>query len=183
MLRGFTLIELLVVIVVIGILSTIGVATFNTYFEKARHTKRLAHINQISSGIRQYFALEGENLPLPASGACIGLNDGENCWGDRLGEGNTALNNALRPYVKITAQDPEATNDWGDNYYLFQGQLSIGCRPVIPSDPSGLWVIWRHPETNGGNCKNGGMNSCCSGTPFCGNAGGYFCAYSVKRDG
>jgi prepilin-type N-terminal cleavage/methylation domain-containing protein len=43
---AFTLIELLVVIVIIGILSTIGVAQFNTYQEKARFDKALAFAAQ-----------------------------------------------------------------------------------------------------------------------------------------
>lgn len=37
--NGFTLIELLVVIVIIGILSTISVATFQGYFDDARLAK------------------------------------------------------------------------------------------------------------------------------------------------
>ena len=44
--KGFTLIELLVVIVIIGILATIGVAQFSSYFGKARDAKRKTAVAQ-----------------------------------------------------------------------------------------------------------------------------------------
>ena len=46
---GFTLIELLVVIVIIGILATISVSTFQGYFEKARLAKAQQAYSQIKS--------------------------------------------------------------------------------------------------------------------------------------
>jgi prepilin-type N-terminal cleavage/methylation domain-containing protein len=46
---GFTLIELLVVIVIIGILATIGIASFNGYFAKARDTERQAALRNMST--------------------------------------------------------------------------------------------------------------------------------------
>lgn len=46
-LSAFTLIELLVVIVIIGILSGIGIAGFNSYKEKADNAKGQAECNQI----------------------------------------------------------------------------------------------------------------------------------------
>ena len=46
---GFTLIELLVTIVIIGALSTISVATFSGYFEKARLAAAQASYKQVQS--------------------------------------------------------------------------------------------------------------------------------------
>ncbi len=45
---GFTLIELLVVIVIVGILATISVATFQGYFARARDARKRANIETIS---------------------------------------------------------------------------------------------------------------------------------------
>ena len=45
---GFTLIELLVVIVILGILSTISVGTFRSYFAKARDSERVSTVQNIA---------------------------------------------------------------------------------------------------------------------------------------
>ena len=50
--RGFTLIELLVVIVILGILSTISVGTFRSYFAKARDSERVSTVQNIAMMIK-----------------------------------------------------------------------------------------------------------------------------------
>jgi len=50
--RGFTLIELLVVIVILGILSTISVGTFSSYFAKARDSERVSTVQNIAMMIK-----------------------------------------------------------------------------------------------------------------------------------
>lgn len=52
---AFTLIELLVVIVIIGILATIGIASFNEYQEKARLAKAQAFAAQLEKKIQADF--------------------------------------------------------------------------------------------------------------------------------
>ena len=49
---GFTLIELLVVIVILGILSTISVGTFRSYFAKARDSERVSTVQNIAMMIK-----------------------------------------------------------------------------------------------------------------------------------
>jgi prepilin-type N-terminal cleavage/methylation domain-containing protein len=50
--RGFTLIELLVVIVILGILSTISVGTFRSYFAKARDSERVSAVQSVAMMIK-----------------------------------------------------------------------------------------------------------------------------------
>ncbi len=50
--RGFTLIELLVVIVILGILSTISVGTFRSYFAKARDSERVSTVQNLAMMIK-----------------------------------------------------------------------------------------------------------------------------------
>lgn len=89
--KGFTLIELLVVIVIIGILATIGVATFQGYFERARDTKKQTAVSTITNIIKAnglgkdspYFGLsslaavnallseQGYTVPAQSNGHCI----------------------------------------------------------------------------------------------------------------
>lgn len=53
--RGFTLIELLVVITIIGILSSVVLASLTIAREKARDAKRVAQITQITRALESYF--------------------------------------------------------------------------------------------------------------------------------
>jgi len=53
---GFTIIELLIVIIVIGILATLVIVTYNGIQQKARNTERKTDINAIQGQIEAYFA-------------------------------------------------------------------------------------------------------------------------------
>lgn len=50
--QGFTLIELLVVIVIIGILATIAIPQFTSYFAKARDAERQAAVGNIATLVK-----------------------------------------------------------------------------------------------------------------------------------
>ncbi len=58
--KGFTLIELLVVIVILGILSTISVGTFRSYFAKARDAERVSAIGSVATMIQTESAGNGD---------------------------------------------------------------------------------------------------------------------------
>jgi len=58
--RGFTIVELLIVIVVIGILATLVITTYNGIQEKARDTKRKTDINAIQGQVEAYQAQNGK---------------------------------------------------------------------------------------------------------------------------
>ena len=57
---GFTIIELLIVIIVIGILATLVIVTYNGIQQKARDTKRKTDINAIQGQVEAYFAQNGK---------------------------------------------------------------------------------------------------------------------------
>ncbi len=58
--RGFTIVELLIVIVVIGILATLVITTYNGIQEKARDTKRKTDINAIQGQVEAFQAQNGK---------------------------------------------------------------------------------------------------------------------------
>lgn len=53
--KGFTLIELLVVVAIIGLLSSVVLASLNGARMKARDTKRMADLSQIRTALEMYF--------------------------------------------------------------------------------------------------------------------------------
>lgn len=57
---GFTIIELLIVIIVIGILATLVIVTYNGIQQKARNTKRDTDINAIQGQVEAFFAQNGK---------------------------------------------------------------------------------------------------------------------------
>lgn len=57
--RGFTLIELMVVIVIIGILATLGLVSFQNALRRSRNAKAVADLKDIASAQEQFRALQG----------------------------------------------------------------------------------------------------------------------------
>ena len=58
--NGFTLIELLVVIAIIGILATIGIASFTSIQANARNTQRSSRVTILSEALEKYYDANGE---------------------------------------------------------------------------------------------------------------------------
>lgn len=54
--RGFTLLELLVVIAIIGILISMGVASFSNGQKKSRDARRREDLKAVQNGLEQYYA-------------------------------------------------------------------------------------------------------------------------------
>jgi len=74
---AFTLVELLVVIAIIGILSTLSVVVFNNVRAKARDSRRLSDVKQISMALELYYDDTGRYPPpptptgTPITGLCL----------------------------------------------------------------------------------------------------------------
>lgn len=71
--KGFTLIELLVVISIIGILATVGIASFSKAQKSARDGKRKTELTQIASALEMYRADNGK-YPIGSAGS------DRSCW-------------------------------------------------------------------------------------------------------
>jgi type II secretion system protein G len=79
---GFTLVELLVVIAIIGILASIGLASFNSSQAKSRDAKRKADLQQIGGALELYYNDYGQ-YPASTDGIMNGCLDGISActWG------------------------------------------------------------------------------------------------------
>lgn len=109
LLRGFTLIELLIVIAILSILSTLGIANFQTARIKARDLERKADLQTIAKSLETY-ANDHRLYPLSDTNGQIICqpNSATICtWGHPFTDGNTI-------YAVILPIDP------GSNYsYLY----------------------------------------------------------------
>ena len=114
LLKGFTLIELLVVIAVIGILSSVVLASLNTSRAKSRDAKRLSDVHQIQNALEIYYTTN--NAYPTTAGAWWG-----NCstYGSHATSGATGYIPNLAPaYIPVLPLDPKPVSTNG--CYLYQ---------------------------------------------------------------
>lgn len=81
---GFTLVELLIVIVIIGILASIGLGSFNTAQMKSRDSKRKTNLQQIANALEIYYNDKGTYPASNVAGKIMGCGAGavlECNWG------------------------------------------------------------------------------------------------------
>jgi type II secretion system protein G len=179
---GFTLIELLVVIAIIGILASVVLAGLNSVREKARDKRRLADIDAIRKAMH-LFATDFNGFPSLPGIHCLGVNTGQTCWGERNVPGNTALTQALQPYISSIPTDPSPDRGWGDRYIYLDGFIALDCSGE--SYPTGKFILFR-PENpadgpyGGSTCPAGTIWGCCGTGNLCGVNGGFYCA--IKLD-
>ena len=132
--KGFTLIELLVVISIIGLLSSVVLASLNSARVKTRDVKRVADLRQVVNALELYNSDNG-HYPMVGNYACF----------DCVGYLNTpvttpdaaTISAALLPYLKGPIGDPK--NLGGETGYLY---ISDGTEYKV--------FAWRTPE----NMKN-----------------------------
>ena len=65
--RAFTLLELLVVIAIIGILISLGVASFSNAQRKSRDSRRREDLKSVQNGLEQYYADNNGSYPSEAT--------------------------------------------------------------------------------------------------------------------
>jgi len=65
--KGFTLLELLIVIALIGILVSLGAASYTAAQKKTRDARRQADMKAIQDAFEQYYANNNGNYPTSAS--------------------------------------------------------------------------------------------------------------------
>ena len=98
--KGFTLIELLVVISVIGLLASVVMIALNSARLKARNTKRLADIRQLTTAFN--LGLDSSSSgSLPASGGNNWVCVSASCYGSWATSypANAGVDAFLAPYI------------------------------------------------------------------------------------
>lgn len=145
---GFTLIELLVVVAIIGLLSSVVLASLDGARKKARDARRLAEIQEIAKAIQFYYDDNGHYPP------------GENLSGNAngyVGEG-ARLDTYLAPYMPTVPHDPlgpgsPMVGSYKRYSYYYDGYQSCG------GHPNQAVLAVAELETSAGNRDNAKCSS------------------------
>ncbi len=127
--KGFTLIELLVVVAIIGILSSVVLASLKTAREKARDAQRISDIKQIQNAIEMYYNDNGFYPKITAHTETDSGCGGSINWCGATG----SLKFYLSPYLsKLPLRDDAGfykayyyESNAGDNYQTYGFMASL----------------------------------------------------------
>lgn len=152
--KGFTLIELLVVISIIGLLSSIILASLNSARTKARNAKRLVEKRQVITALNSYYNENGKwPLALGTSGfwTCFGAPDAERCWFQTAypsGQfaGLTSLVTAMQPYMSSFPINNAEVGTLGFNRLLYSDYFPAD-NGGGPGSPAGAYILWMQENT------------------------------------
>jgi general secretion pathway protein G len=129
---GFTLMEMLIVMVIIGILATLGLGSFQSSQQKGRDSKRKAELKQIGVALEAYYN-DHRQYPLSASGLIAGCNGGASCaWGTEFVDENGTV------YMVELPADPKSNGAYfydsdGTSYQLYT-RLENTFDPEVSTD-------------------------------------------------
>jgi general secretion pathway protein G len=102
--KGFTLIELLVTISIIGILSTLMIANFNSTRQRARDAQRKSDLRNIQTALRLYY---NDSSGYPSAAVTIPFGaEWTNASGDTI-------------YMNQVPQDPQYNSDTDTPKYTY----------------------------------------------------------------
>lgn len=178
--QGFTLIELLVVIAVIGILSSVIMASLNSARVKARDVKRLADVRQIQTAVQLYYDDYG-TFPTDngscntgqGSWCCLGHGDAGTCWYGGSYHGSTVLDNSLAPkYISKLSDDPRNNIGKMGDAYMYLNNSTGGIASATLH-----WGIENPNPTAAKDCLGGTLGQWSAGTA---NGADYYCQLYFK---
>ena len=165
--KGFTLIELLVVISIIGLLSSIVLASISNARAKARDAFRIQSIKQVQNALELYYNDYGY-YPGPYASGVYYYNRSYDTVGSQPNCGfylyfaNTPfdvwcrMEDALKPYISSLPRDPLGSQQ--SNYYFIYKYNYFYTKPLGGPDMYGLSTILEKPnnisQNDGGYYSN-----------------------------
>lgn len=161
--NGFTMIELLIVIVIMGILSAIGLGTFNSSQLKARDSKRKTDIRAISDALEVYYNDFGSYPLSDGTGGFVGCGidaNSETCGPGDLWQNET---NGTVYMVQVPSDPSDGVyyymSDGTGSYYRLYAHLENE-RDREAAENAGTPSYYTEPEGEAGNgaCGTGDCN-------------------------
>lgn len=149
--KGFTLIELLVVISIIGLLSSIVLASLNSARMKARDARRLQDMSQIQKALALYYDKYGQ---YPDS-------DFQGCGGwETPGDGDFITPLTTNSFFSRDLSDPNNNHSCGNYMYYRYGPQGNCTRTfyvlgVVDMETTGM----PHPKSPGWECTGTGARN------------------------
>jgi prepilin-type N-terminal cleavage/methylation domain-containing protein len=117
--RGFTLIELLIVIAIVGVLSTVVLASLNSARAKARDSARISNVKEVQKALAIFHSDNG-SYPVSANNGNWAGNGSD--YGSLSNTGvNGYIPNLAPTYIKELPIDPNQTNA---NGYIYKSNGS-----------------------------------------------------------
>ncbi len=140
--KGFTLIELLIVIAIVGVLSTVVLASLNNARAKARDSARISNVKEVQTALSMYHS---DNGSYPVSADQDWAGNGAD-YGTYPNTGATGYIPNLAPtYIKELPIDPKQTatngyiykSDGTDYFFMAHGtaEKTVPAAFQRPSDP------------------------------------------------
>jgi len=117
--EGFTLIELLVVVAIIGLLSSVVLASLSSARTKARDARRLSDMHQIQIALDMYYHDNGGNYPQE--------NSSDGSWENSTEDGGDFID-YLKDYgyMSVVPVDPINSGSTYYSYYVYS-EGNYGC--------------------------------------------------------
>jgi len=141
---GFTLVELIIVMAILGLLATVGLASFRSSQIKGRDAQRKNDLGQLQRGLEAYYNDKGRypiTVDFPSAGSP---------WQDTLLSGETGT-----LYMKEIPADPTAYDYvyWSDgtSYKIFAHLENQKDKDIVPDDCNPV----RNEPCDGVNCNYG----------------------------
>jgi prepilin-type N-terminal cleavage/methylation domain-containing protein len=168
---GFTIVELLIVVVVIAILATITIVSFNGIQARAKNTTFLANIDAYEKGLRLYYA-EHSTYPSTLSGGvyrqvCLGENyvaesgfSANRCGSDTV----------LAGITDVTSSDLAVMNSVNTQLKAYISPLPDASKMVFSLSGTTMYrgIIYQGGDDNAGNGPFATLNYYVDGDVVCG---------------
>lgn len=161
--HGFTIVELLIVIVVIAILATISIVTYDGVQQRARNLQNTSLAKSFGDALTQYLVINGSYPPGTTAWPCLGKGPYD-VNGDTQYDcvftgttvqmtGNSTFNNAMRSYTNVDMKVADFTISDSFGKKFMGAQIWYMTDATLDGQPH--YYYMNYIQTGQGTCSYG----------------------------